>query len=272
MLNMNVPILTYHSQNISGNDHAHNDHVALKEDLEALHEAGFDITPLDRVMDQIDEADGSTGDPNARQVVLTFDDGCDLDVRDTDWPGHGMQRSFLGIMQDFIAVHGLQAQAGLHATSFVIAGTEARGTIDAGSLFGQGWMSDDWWREAAAGSLLGIGNHGWDHNHPDLEGPARGNFHSVDSHAQCLLQVVHAASAIEFRTGKWPSYFAYPFGESSDYIRDSFFPEHKQLHGCRAALGTSPGFVTPESDRWNLPRFVCGRDWDSAQSLLELVS
>ena len=93
----------------------------------------------------------------------------------------------------------------------------------------------------------------------------------MESEAQCLQQVVAAAGVIEAITGRWPRYFAYPFGESSAYIRSEFFPQQSEVHGCRAALGTEPGPVTESSDRWNLPRYVCGRDWKSPQELLALI-
>ena len=177
-------------------------------------------------------------------------------------------------MQDFIDRYGADAQPGLSATSFVIASADARRIIDARSLFGRGWISDDWWRNAAAGGLLSIGNHGWDHNHPDLapSGGQQGDFTSVNSMVQCIRQVVNAAEYIENQTGSWPQLFAYPFGESSAFIREQFFPGEAARHGCRAALGTEPGMVTQNSNRWNLPRFVCGRDWQSPGQLLDLLS
>lgn len=261
-----VPVLTYHSQNIRGAEYAANDHVALAADLQALHDSGFKVISLDRLLDWLD-GDVAEGEIE-RSVVLTFDDGCDFDVHDLNFPGHGLQRSFLGILED----HHANTGAPLHATSFVIASSDARWKIDSGSLFGKGWISDDWWADADAHEMLSVENHGWDHNHPDLAGPGRGGFQSIDSHEECLEQVVRAAAAIEGKTGRWPRHFAYPFGESSAYIRDSFFPVFQEVHGCRAALGTEPGHVKDSSDRWNLPRFVCGRDWRSSQQLLELVS
>lgn len=265
-----IPILTYHSQNIRGNQPADNDHVALAADLAALHEGGKRIIPLDRLMDWLDgtAAEGAVRDA----VVITFDDGCDLDVRDIDYPGHGLQRSFLGIMEDLLEHFPSDDRPALHATCFVIASAEARRTIDAASLFGKDWIRDDWWRSADSGGLLAIENHGWDHNHPALAGDARGNFHTVDTHEQCVAQVVRAAEEIEKKTGRRPRYFAYPFGESSSYIRDEFFPEFENLHGCRAALGTEPGAVTRSSNRWSLPRYVCGRDWVSSRELFALLT
>jgi len=261
-----IPVLTYHSQRICGGEYAQNDHIALAQDLLALHREGYTIVPLDGLADWIE---GKREDASLkRTIVLTFDDGCDFDVRDIEYPGHGLQRSFEGILRDFLDQTGAPA---LHATAFVIASPEARCTIDSGSLFGRGWMSDDWWRSIDAGGLIAIESHGWDHNHPDLAGEHRGAFHTVDTFDQCLLQVVHAAETIEGLSGRRPRYFAYPFGESSAYIREQFFPQSPELHGCRAALGTDPGPVTRSSDRWNLPRFVCGRDWKSSQELLDLI-
>jgi len=265
---LSLPILTYHSQNISGNDYARNDHVALREDLRTLQREGRHIVPLDWLLDVLD---GSRKDADlARAVVLTFDDGCDFDVRDLDHPDHGRQRSFAGILAEHIEASG-NPELQVHATAFVIASCEARRVIDAGSLFGRGWISDDWWRETDLNGHIAIENHGWDHNHPDLVGDQRGNFHSVDNQDQCLQQVVKAARAIQAITGRWPRYFAYPFGQSSAYIRSEFFPHYTEVHGCRAALGTEPGPVTSSSDRWNLPRYVCGRDWRSSLDLLQLI-
>lgn len=265
-------VLTYHSQNIGGHDTADNDHVALRKDLEALHLAGMRVIGLPALLDWLD---GRGGDTTVdRAVCLSFDDGCDFDTRDLDYPGHGTQRSFLGILQDFILRHGPGAQPGLHATSFVIASARARQIIDRRSLFGRGWMNDDWWSEAIATGLLSIGNHSWDHAHPDLEEPPSrvAGFAAVDNRDLSEAQVVRAAQYIERKTGVWPEFFAYPCGESSRFIRESFFPGLGDLHRCRAAFGTAPGPLRPDSERWNLPRYVCGRDWTSPDGLLEILN
>lgn len=264
-----LAVLTYHSQNIAGSGRADNDHAALAEDLEVLHRAGARILPL---AEAVAAALDGTLDRDSHHVALSLDDGCDFDVRDLDYPGHGMQRSMLGIMEDFVARHGRQAQPGLHATSFVIASPDARRVIDAKSLFGRGWISDDWWRDATQHPMLELGNHGWDHAHPDLvpEGTDWG-FHGVDDLEGCERQVERAALLIERLAGRRPTLFAYPFGQSSAYIREEYFPRFGEHHGCVAAFGTEPGTVSGDSDRWNLPRFVCGRDWRDADGLLRLV-
>lgn len=268
---MKAAILTYHSQNIAGNETRNNDHVALAADLDALHSAGYQFVSLDSLVKGLfDDAALPSGQP---LICLTFDDGCDFDVRTLEFPKHGLQPGFLQIMEAFIKRHGDKAQPGLHATSFVIASPEARQLIDNKSLFGLGHMGDDWWRKADAHPLMAIGNHGWDHNHPDLErGPyERGGFDMIDRHEHCKQQVVQAAESIAQKTGRRPGYFAYPFGESSEYIRNEYFPSRRDEHQCLAALGTKPGLVSVNSDRWNLPRYVCGRDWSAPAELLDTL-
>ena len=260
-------ILTYHSQNILGDHAPVNDHQSLARDLEAIHGSGRRFISLARLIDRLDE--GSDLQDLRGCVCLTLDDGCNFDVHDMEWPGAGLQRSMLGILRDFSARHGAEAQPGLHATSFVIASPQARELIDRGSLLGRGWMGDDWWAAAEADDRMTIASHGWDHLHPDLGGS--GCFGTVDDWSQCETQVIRSARYIERRTGKWPDLFAYPFGTSSSYIREEFFPRFRSEHRCRAALGTDAGTVRPDTDRWNLPRLVCGRDWRSPGELLQLI-
>jgi len=269
---LKAAILTYHSQNIAGNDTTNNDHKALAADLHVLHSAGCRFVSLPSLINSLfDGGPTKSGGKTSQPVVcLTFDDGCNFDVRTLEFAGFGVQPSFLKILENFIQQHGKQAQPGLHATSFVIASPEARRIIDQGSLSGQGHMSDDWWSAAANHPLLEVGNHGWDHNHPDLadEHYPRGGFTAIETIEHCRQQIVRAGEFIADKTGQWPRIFAYPFGESSDYIRNEFFPQYGQEHRCLAALGTRPALVSAQSNRWDVPRFVCGRDWSSPAELL----
>lgn len=267
---MKAAILTYHSQNIAGNDTCNNDHKALAADLQALHDAGCRFVSVSSLINSLFGEGVPDQNTDGPVVCLTFDDGCDFEVRTLEFGVFGAQPGFLSIMEGFVQQHGREAQPELHATSFVIASPEARQIIDQGSLFGKGHMSDDWWRAAANHPLLDIGNHGWDHNHPDLgvENYPRGGFAVIETLEHCRQQVVQGSEYIQSITGQWPQIFAYPFGESSDYIRNEFFPKHGNEHHCIAALGTGAGLVSTQSNRWDLPRFVCGRDWSTPGELL----
>ena len=125
---LKAAILTYHSQNIAGSETGNNDHHALAADLEVLHAAGCRFVSLTTLVNGIFADDSAaTGQP---LICLTFDDGCDYDVRTLEFPPHGSQTGFLQIMEGFIKRHGSEAQSGLHATSFVIASPHARQLID----------------------------------------------------------------------------------------------------------------------------------------------
>ncbi|HET6264624.1 MAG TPA: hypothetical protein VFD95_07195, partial [Usitatibacter sp.] len=160
-----VPVLTWHSMNVAGPDHATNDHVAFREGLEALHRLGMRVvSAMDvaraLVEGRIDELAGS--------VALTFDDGSDFDFHDLPHPRWGPQRGMMRILEDFRARHGLAAQPRLHATGFTIVSPEARAELDRTCMIGCRWWNDDWWEAAEASGLMSVESHGWDHNHDSL--------------------------------------------------------------------------------------------------------
>ena len=263
------PILTYHSQIFQDNSYSGNNHVALARDLELIYSLGHRVQPLSRLADWLE---GNADDRElGRAVFLTFDDGCNFDVQDLDHPEFGLQSSFRSIMQAFAATLDPARAAGLHATTFVIASEAARRAMDSQSLFGQNWMSSDWWRETDREGLIAIESHGWDHNHPDLGGDGRGGFENIDSESLCQEQVVRAAETIGGLTGRKPAFFAYPYGQSSAYMRDIWFPDFTDQHGCRAAFATEAAHVHKDSNRWNLPRYICGHDWQSPEMLREIL-
>lgn len=267
---MRIPVLTYHAVNIHGNDYASNDHVAFAEDLRLIDRLGLRVVPLRWVVDQhLGLADRDL----SRCVALTCDDGSDFDFRDLEHPAHGLQRSLAGCMDDFVNERGAAAQPHLELTSFVIASAEARADIDRGSLVGQGWMREDWWRDARARHRIAIENHGWDHNHPNVTAPgvdgmARGTFFTVDNHVRASAQIAAAADYIDARIApSRTTIFCYPFGHVPDYLPREYFPHHMAEHRMQAAMGDGAQPVTRDSDRWNLPRYICGWHWRSPEAL-----
>ena len=263
-----VPVLTYHGINIEGDDYARNDHVALASDLRSLAAAGWHVQPLHRVVAAL-LGDGPA--PPARSVAITFDDGAWFDWHDLEHPTWGPQPSFATLLRDRRGV-----LPGVHATSFVIVSPGARDVLDRTCMVGRGWWSDAWWREAAAEGLIAIESHSWDHNHDTLPATvmgeaAKGTFANVSTHAQADAEIRQAADWLDAFLGTRASLFAYPYGQSSAYLREEYFPRFAHEHRVRAAFGTVPAPVTPTSDRWNLPRYVCGFHWKSPEEFEALL-
>jgi peptidoglycan/xylan/chitin deacetylase (PgdA/CDA1 family) len=250
-------ILCYHSTNVSGNDYALNDHVALRADLAALHAAGFDLVHASAL-----EPAPTDSRPRA---AITFDDGMVLDALDFEHPSFGHQDSFLRILREHHQATGQHCRA----ASFVIASPEARAELDRKDFLSLNVWHDDWWRDATDSGYLSIENHSWDHNHPSLDLSVqrynqRGSFLSIETIGEAMAEVAQASDYIEQRCGRRPSLFAYPWGQANDYLVEEFFPQRG------ADLGLTAAFVTaPRSDRqinrWSLPRLVCGTDWRSPE-------
>jgi len=257
-----VPVLTYHSHKVLGNSYETNDHIALCRDLRTIQEQGFQIVPLTWVVEWILGRQKDSLSP--RSVAISFDDGADFDYYDLEHPQYGWQRGFYNILRDFQNEVGSSAQPYLHASSFVIVSPEAR--QDIGTHVGKNWMTDGWWKEASQSKLLSIQNHSWDHNHPEAKvvcekNQQKGSFLSIDTYAECQAEVKQAAEYIYKKTSTWPSLFAYPCGEASSYLRETYFPSFQDQHGTVAAFGASGGYVTQLSSRWDLPRFMSSAPW-----------
>jgi hypothetical protein len=272
---LQIPVLTYHSVNVISNTYQENDHIALAQDLRLINSLGYQIVSLREVFDWHQGRAAEEIAENA--VALSLDDGSWFDFYDLEHPTCGLQRSMLGILKDFREEVGEKSQPGLHATSFVISSPQARDELDKKGLIGQGWWSDEWWPEAAASGLMDIECHSWDHNHPDLDVVAqrhqqKGSFSYIDNPEDCETQLAGAGDYIQERmAGIRPGFFAFPWGESNDYLLDTYLPEHRSRHGFEAAFSTDPRPVRRSDNRWNLPRFIFGRDWRSTSGLAKIL-
>ena len=260
---MRVPVLAYHSNNVTGNDYADNDHVALAADLAQINARGLRIVPLARVVDALlGQAPHSELD---RAIAITFDDGSWFDWYDLDHPTCGPQRAFAGVLRDFKVATG----AAVHATSFVIVSPQARAILDRTCLIGRGWWTDDWWPAAEREGLIAIESHSWDHNHHTLpqtvqRDQRKGTFHSIDRYADADAEIRQANDWLDTHCrAPREGLFAYPYGETNDYLLRDYLPNYIGEHRLRAAVGTDARPVETSSHRWNLPRFVCGRDWNT---------
>lgn len=271
---MIAPILTYHAGNISGNEYADNDHLALASDLAMFTAMGWRVVPLQWLVEQ---RLGLANRDLARCLVLTCDDGTDLDVRDVVYPGLGVQRGFLGCLEDAISAAPV-IQRDVHMTAFVIADPDARSRMDRECLHGLDWMREDWWAGAQTSGRMAIECHSWDHNHailPDtgVDGMARGDFHQVDNAVRAASEIDRAVDYINGVIAPARCrFFAYPYGHANDFLQREYLPARGAELGLMAAFGVQGEPMTMASDRWHLPRYVCGWHWRSPAELAGILA
>jgi peptidoglycan/xylan/chitin deacetylase (PgdA/CDA1 family) len=200
-----------------------------------------------------------------------------LDYYDIDYPEHGCQRSLFNAMRDLRRERGLNAQPHLHLTAFAIASQQARSIMDKECLFGCDWMRDTWWRAAGASGLMAIENHSYDHNHPVLPSPGiddmpRGSFLHVDNAIRAEAEIAAAQQLLNDRLApRRSTLFCYPFGHVPDYLRLLWLPDHGEQHGLLAAFGDGAQPIELASERWNLPRYICGWHWKSPDGLAAIL-
>lgn len=274
MTTMRLPILTYQPMVIHGNDYATNHLKALAADLEVVTEAGFRIVPLAEAIRAWLEG---RGEELRDAVAFCVEDGTDFDFVDLPHPTAGTQRSVLNTLRDFAARHP-GAQPALHATSFVVVSPEARTALDRACMIGQGWWSDRWWADAVASGFMHIANHSWDHHHEALPesfslGARRGTFHTIDNMERADHEIRQAARHLRERVDNpGVALFAYPYGQGNDYLSRDYFPRYGEELRIRAAFTDRAGFLEPGTVRWDVPRFMFGRDWSSPDRLRELLA
>jgi peptidoglycan/xylan/chitin deacetylase (PgdA/CDA1 family) len=263
-------VLAFHSHNIAGREYATNDHVALDHTLQLVGELGI---PVLRLLDVVARLRGDPSRLPERFVSLTFDDGTDYDWKSIAHPDWGVQDA----MGEILRRHSRKLIPGLwlqkaHATSFVIASPQARQQIMRALQPVQ--MSEDWWPEAQRSALMDIGVHGWNHVHPSVDEMQASpdlieRFDRIRSPEQALLQVDQAVDYIGSRArGDSARIFAYPYGQVSDYLADTYFPAQDRI---LAAFTTEGVALEPGMDRWRLPRLVCGWHWKEKEELRHLL-
>lgn len=270
-MNARFVILTWHSIRVLDNTPAENDLIAFSDNLALLDRLGWTILPLSDALDGL-----ATGDLPERCVVLTLDDGSIMDFYDFDHPTCGRQKSIYNRLQAFAQSIAVAQRHRVHASAFAIASPKAREELDREVTLDLGVWPDDWWSAANASGLMSIESHSWDHNHDALARTAqrdnrRGDFTLIDTPAECRAEIDQASDYIERRAGRRPCFFAYPYGQASDYLVNDYLPHHAEDLGLKAALGCNPAPVTSQSNRWMLPRYVCGHDWTSDAELERLL-
>ena len=256
-----IPVLGYHSLNAPGYDYQSNDHIALEQDLKLIHSEGFTVISASVLVDHLLRKRWRKLTGN--YVVISFDDAPDADFYDFRHPDVGCIKSF----------HTLLQQYKVPAISFVIASPEARTELDKSCIAGRNEWRDSWWNDAIDLGLLEIGNHSWDHNHDTLETVAqrnqeKGSFHVIDTWEDADSQIRVAERYIQNKTRhRATGLFAYPYGHSNDYLVQQYLPDYQHQHAIKAAFTTAGQYVTPDSHRWKIPRFICGEHWKTPEEL-----
>lgn len=301
-----VPVLLYHSHQVNHaacTDELQNSHVALKLDLERIYANGFTVVPAYWIAQwALGLRDGST--LPEKVVGITFDDGHDADWYENALPSppHCALPGFKKILTDFKNAHSLPWYSP-HAATFVLASPVVRLALDNVSFPAAGNQSfnDSWWAAANASGVMEVHNHSSDHEFgvvttqtwdPDLQmyvtaggygGDAdglagqsvwmgTGNFSRIDTYDEANAAIAKAATYISSLVSSWPDLFAYPFGQTSSYLTDTYFPTYGASHQTLAAFCIDGGtlatsYVTRSSPRWCLPRFSYGGTyWGAAGS------
>ena len=170
-------------------------------------------------------------------------------------------------------------QSDLHLTCFVIASPEAREHLDRECIFGNGLD------EPAAG-----GNRRHDPDAslskttasitttrrsrcPALAACSAVRFFLVDNRERADAEIVAAARYIDNVIA--------PHARRCSVIRTAtstiicvaiIFRNLQNVHGMRAAFGDGAEPIHDKSDRWNLPRYICGHHWKSQDELRAILS
>lgn len=266
-----IPVLCYHGMNANTTSYLGNDHIALDSDLQTLSELGYRLISGKQVVNFILGKIQFKADD--RVICISFDDAPILDYADYDSPKIGPVESFRTILKTSNIFQHSQTPI----LNFAIADPTARNEIDIGCILGQGDMSSDWWEAAIDEGLYDMANHSWDHLHKVLSAVAhsrneKGSFFAVDNYLDADKQIRQAYAQLQKIVNyKATPLFAYPYGHVNDYLRDDYFPNYQREHQQLGAFTTAGDYVTRETNRWAIPRFVCGLHWRSADEFAKIV-
>lgn len=301
----NVPVLLYHSWDVSGCTPDTNQSMRLEEDLKILHQNGYTVVPAYWIAQwAIGHRDGSTL-PN-KIVGITFDDGANEDFYDNTI--HGCDtKSFHTVLQEFKNSHSLPWYSP-HAATFVIGSPVARTLIEPAATTHTGRhvdLDDTWWSQAQNSSVMEVYNHGTDHGHAAINGPVAethpsfshpvlfsqglslpisqystlspsstgpNNFFFVDNDRTAYAEIRMSGDYIKTKIGVYPDLFAYPFGSTALHLWSSYFPTKFSQHKTYAAFTTQRTYVTRNSHRYLLGRFDRGGNFVSTADLLQILA
>jgi len=262
---MKIPVLAYHAANIAGNEYHNNDHIAFHYDLKLIKQLGVNILSA---IDLINWLYGKIIlDQAQKYVVITFDDGNELEFIDGEYPVFGFQNSFYKEMKKFDGY--------IHVTSFVISSPKVRRTLETTCLGGFELLGEQWWQKAEDSKMFSIENHSWDHLHPSLnqvkqKDNLKGDFSQISCLSDADAQIEQSSLYINARlSSKETQLFAYPFGHYNSYLIDEYLPRCQNK--IKAAFTCDAQHVTQSTNVWKVPRYVCGFNWKTIEELRSLI-
>jgi len=267
-----IPVLTYHSLHAPGEGYATNDHMALETDLQIIRMMKFNVAPLTDIARYV-AGTGAAYLQSGSWVGLSFDDAPDWDYYDFCVDGRRL-KSFLTLLRAAADVENGFVPC---AVSFVIASPDARSVLDRVCIAGNGNWRDTWWEDAARSGVLAIGNHSWDHAHPDVSpdrhrADNRDSFFGIDCFERADRQIARAEAYINSRTGsRSVGLFAYPYSDASEYLVQEYFPRYGGQNGIVGAFYGNGEYVTSAASQWKIPRFECREHWKSPSDLVRIL-
>lgn len=263
-------ILTYHSHRNTGTGYGSNDHEAFAQDVAALLRNNYRIVPLWEIAQRL--LSGRLDTLPQRCVALTVDDGCVYDVEHDHSERFGERRSMLAMAQ----AHGRRwlavppGRPKVCFTSFVIASPLAREQIAGNS---HNYLRGDWWAAAQSSGYIDIGTHSWNHVHPcvaevnEQTPTLKAAFHLIATEAEAHKQLIQATQTVHGVTGNRAArLFAYPYGQRGDFLVRDFLPRQKEIVAAFTVDGKP---VTPDTSRWEIPRYMCNEHWHSPTELIQ---
>ncbi len=258
-----IPVFCYHSMNADSLEYLGNDHIALQQDLATLQAYNY------RLIDGMTVVRFVLNKQRFRQrekvACITVDDAPILDYSDYQSPKIGCVKSFRHI---FLNAPIYQCSRS-SILNFAIVDEAIRQELDKVCMQGKGHWKSDWWEKAIDEGLYAMANHSFDHMHGALKKTThsrgeKGNFYAVDNYIDADKQIRQAYEDLQLLVRqKATPLFAYPYGHVNDYLLHDYFPNFIHEHKQYGAFSTAGSYVTKASNRWAIPRFVCGQHWKS---------
>lgn len=265
-------VLTYHSQNVTGNSYETSDRVAFGADLDLFKQLGIEVVSALRLANAL--RNGRFDSLPEKCVILTMDDGPLVDFTESDIPPHAGQESMLSALrrQRRTFMGFPVGKPPTVATTFVIASPSARAQLSAPVKMP--WFNDSWWYAAQQSGYLDVGTHSWNHVHPDVDEMAdsphlKAAFNKIDTVEEADRQIKLASRSVRAIT-KHPAagLFAYPYGQTNEFLVREYLPCQDTVI---AAFTTEPQPVHEGTGIWEIPRYICGDHWKSQDQLKALL-